>query len=165
MKELIVRFLHYNVWANARFITVLRSLSDEQLDMEMKSSFPTIRATVNHMWGAEDIWLQRLGQQQKPEWKANNYKGSISEASIVWEAASNGLAAFAAALPEERLAETIEVITMKGDRKHDRINDILLHVVNHASYHRGQLVTMLRQAGVADIPSTDFFVYTREGGQ
>jgi uncharacterized damage-inducible protein DinB len=164
MKEPILRFLHYNVWANARFIAVLRTLGDERLDMEMKSSFPTIRATVAHMWGAEDIWLQRLEQLEKPVWRAHDYKGSIAEACAIWEGVSQGLAAFAMALPEERLAQRIEVVTMAGARNNDRINDILLHVVNHASYHRGQLVTMLRQAGVADIPSTDFYAYTRQGG-
>lgn len=163
MKELIVRCLRYNIWANARFIAILRSLPGEQLDMEITSSFPDIRKTVNHMWGAEDLWLQRLQKLDKVEWKVPSFKGDIQEACDVWEKASAGLLAYAEALPDAAFNETIHVITLKGDAHDDVIADVLLHVVNHASYHRGQLVTMLRQAGFPDVPSTDFFVYNRQG--
>ncbi len=162
MKELLLRYLRYNIWANARFIEVLRRLSDEQHDKVIPSSFPSIRETVNHMWGAEDIWLQRLQKREDQVWRVPDFKGDIQEACDIWEEASDTLLQFAQSIPDDAgFSGTIHVVNMKGEHYDDVISDVLQHVANHATYHRGQLVTMLRQAGVTAIPSSDYTIYVR----
>ena len=149
MKELLLRYLRYNIWANAQFIQILRSLSEEQLDQEIPSSFPSIRKTVNHMWGAEDIWLQRLQRVENQIWRVPDFKGDMQEACDIWGEASRGLLQFALDIPDETgFADSIHVVNIKGEHYDDVISDVLQHVANHAAYHRGQLVTMFRQAGV-----------------
>lgn len=162
MKDMLLRYLRYNIWANAQFIQILRSLSNEQLDQEIPSSFPSIRKTVNHMWGAEDIWLQRLRRLESPVWRVPDFTGDINEACDIWEEASAGLLQFALSIPDDSgFGETIHVVNFKGEHYDDAVGDVLQHVANHAAYHRGQLVTMLRQAGVTAIPGTDFTIYVR----
>jgi uncharacterized damage-inducible protein DinB len=162
MKELLLRYLRYNIWANAQFIQILRGLSEEQLDQEIQSSFPSIRKTVNHMWGAEDIWLQRLQRAENQVWRVPDFNGDIQEACDIWEEASRGLLQFAVDIPDEDgLMDTIHVVNIKGEHYDDVICDVLQHVANHATYHRGQLVTMFRQAGVSTIPGTDYTIYVR----
>ena len=68
MKETLLQYAKYNLWANSRMIEVLAKLSEEKLDMEIESSFPTIRKTVWHCVRAEDIWLQRLNLVGNPVW-------------------------------------------------------------------------------------------------
>lgn len=162
MREHLLRYLRYNIWANAQFIQILRGLSDKQLDQEILSSFPSIRKTVNHMWGAEDIWLQRLQRVENQVWRVPDFKGGIQEACDIWEEASLSLLHFAQHIEDDAgFADSIHVVNMKGGHYDDVISEVLQHVVNHATYHRGQLVTMMRQAGVTTIPGTDYTIYVR----
>ena len=62
MKDLLLNYTRYNLWANKCLADTMEVLSDEQVNREMVSSFPTIRKTVFHLWGAEDIWKRRLMQ-------------------------------------------------------------------------------------------------------
>jgi uncharacterized damage-inducible protein DinB len=161
MKESLLRLQRYNAWANARFIEVLGTLSEAQLDTEIISSFSSIRKTVQHTWGAEDIWLQRLQRVASPVWNGLNTQISFSEVLTNWRATSESLIAFAESLDEAAFSDTIHVVSLKGATSEDVIADVLQHVANHGSYHRGQLVTMLRQLGFSTIPQTDFIAYAR----
>jgi uncharacterized damage-inducible protein DinB len=163
MKETLLRNARYNAWANGMFLSTLHSLDDETLDKEIISSFSSIRKTVYHMWGAEDVWLQRLQHVEKPVWKVLSFQGSFAEVCLMWAEASQGLISYISELPNDAaLRSTIPVINMKGERFDDIIADVLLHVFNHATYHRGQIVTMLRQVGITTIPQTDLIAYMRQ---
>ncbi len=156
---------HYNIWANAQFIRILRSLEDEKLDMEIVSSFPGIRKTVLHIWGAEDIWMQRLMQVPKVEWKALSFNDTIGALCDNWEETSGAYPDYINSKSDpEDFGASIPVTNIKGEKYNDQIAAILQHVFNHSSYHRGQLVTMLRQAGITTIPSTDLIAYVRATG-
>jgi uncharacterized damage-inducible protein DinB len=69
-------------------------------------------------------------------------------------------AAFLSGLTDEDLERPLAYRTLDGTAHTTRLLDLLLHVVNHSTYHRGQLTTLLRQAGGAP-PATDYVVYTR----
>ena len=73
MKDLLLKYAQYNVWANNLLIEVLQSLEDEQVNQEVVSSFTSIRATVYHIWSAEYIWLQRLTLVEHPIWIEGEY--------------------------------------------------------------------------------------------
>jgi uncharacterized damage-inducible protein DinB len=163
MKETLLRNARYNAWANGMFLSILHTLDEDILDKEIISSFSSIRKTVYHVWGAEDIWLQRLHRVEKPIWKAISFNGSFAEVCLMWAEASQGLISYLVDFPNDRaLTETIPVVNMKGELYDDAIVDILQHVFNHSTYHRGQLVTMLRQAGLTSIPQTDMIAFTRQ---
>jgi len=65
------------------------------------------------------------------------------------------------AFPEPSLQEELHYKNLKGDSYHEPYYQLLMHLFNHATYHRGQLVTMLRQIGIETIPQTDFIVWVR----
>ena len=162
MKELFLRTVRYNAWANDRFIDLLRRLDDATPDLEIASSFPSIRKTVLHIWGAEDVWLQRLQQVPKPVWKSAAFTGSNHDLCDNWQASSAAYIPFVAAAADDAFfRQVIRVVNTKGVHYDDEIGAILQHVANHATYHRGQLVTMLRQAGITEIPQTDLIAFTR----
>ena len=60
MKQLLLSYTQFNIWANQQMIDVLLKLSEEQIDTKMIGSFESIRKTVYHIWSAENIWNQRL---------------------------------------------------------------------------------------------------------
>jgi uncharacterized damage-inducible protein DinB len=153
------------MWANDRFIEVLQSLTDEVLDQEMISSFSSLRKTALHIWGAEDIWLQRFEEVEKPLWRAIGFEGSARELCDQWVFSSKALADLVVRTTDSGFAHRIHIINIKGEHYDDELGAGLQHVFNHSTYHRGQLVTMLRQAGITTIPGTDLISFVRSGGQ
>lgn len=163
MKELLVQNARYNVWANKLITDVLLKLTDEQLDQEIVSSFPSIRQTAYHSWGAEDIWLQRLALAERPVWTPHSFTGTFAEACAAWQKASAELLQFTEKQYDDKaLQHEVLYYDLKKMPQKTPVYQILQHVFNHATYHRGQLVTMMRQVGVTEIPQTDFIAFVRK---
>lgn len=160
MKELLQQYARYNVWANQQFIKVLRQMTEEQVDMKIQSSFPTIRKTVYHMWSAEDIWMQRMELVERPLYQATIFEGTLEEALVNWEKTSEKLVHFVENKhDDEAFNHIVQYYDLNKRPSKVPIVRVLMQVFNHATYHRGQLVTMFRQAGVKKIPQTDFHVF------
>lgn len=164
MKELIRQYARYNIWANNEFIKLVSSCTEEQLDKELVSSFPTIRKTIYHLWGAEDIWMQRLQLVEHPERAAANFSGSFGEALTQWQDCSQKLLQFIEKQYDDAAFDhVVEYYNpMKKQSMKLPVYVVLMQVLNHATYHRGQLVTMLRQVGIKKIPATDFMIFKKK---
>ncbi|MBW7912673.1 MAG: DinB family protein [Taibaiella sp.] len=157
MKQILQQMARYNIWANKQFIDILLKMDDEILDKEITSSFPSIRATVYHMWSAEDIWLQRLLLVEQPVWAQSVFEGSFSEAIDKWQETSKGLLDFVERqYNDDAFRHVLQYYNLKKVSFKLPVYTVLMQVFNHATYHRGQLVTMMRQAGIKKIPGTDF---------
>src|SRR4051812_48557412 len=116
MKELLLRAAWYNAWANELFIELLVTLGHEELDQEIISSFPSIRKTVLHIWGAEDIWIQRFENVGKPVWKPVSFDGNIANLCSEWRIASAGLIKFIGRLQDDAsLSRILDGFNMKGE--------------------------------------------------
>lgn len=162
MKETLSQLAHYNIWANKRIIDILIKLDDDVLDKELKSSFSSLRSTVYHVWSAEFIWLQRLQLTEQPVWVASEFKGSFADACADWQKVSTVLAEFVDKQYNDKGLQ--HVLQYYNRAKHSfkkPVYTVLLHIFNHATYHRGQLVTMLRELGVTKIPATDLIEFAK----
>jgi uncharacterized damage-inducible protein DinB len=156
-----IRQLHvYNRWATERVLESVRLLTGEQFRQDMGSSFRSIRDTLVHVMSAEWVWLSRLQghspAQMPEEWKAME----LEEITRQWEQIDASLQELLAALTETGLDEALTYRNMAGQDWVSTRGQILRHVVNHSSYHRGQITTMLRQLGAA-APTTDLIAYYR----
>ena len=162
MKELLLKYAQYNVWANKLLIDVLLQLDNEQAEREMISSFPSIKATVFHIWSAEYVWYQRLTLVEHPLWIETDYKGTFAEACNAWQEVSANLVAFVEKQYDERsLTHIFQFYDTKKNSHKMQVNLVLQHIFNHSTNHRGQLITLLRQVGVTKIPQTDFITFVR----
>ena len=162
MKELLLKYAQYNLWANNLFIEILLKLEPNQLDKELVSSFRTIKATSYHIWSAEYIWLQRLQLVEHPVWVAGEYPGSFEDACTQWKKASEGLVQFTEKQYDDlALTHVFQFYDLKKVSYKMQVNMVLQHVFNHSASHRGQLVTMLRQVDETKIPRSDFIVFAR----
>lgn len=145
----------YNEWANARMIETIRGLSDEQFTQNIPSSFPTIRETLAHIAVGEWLWLRRWKGENptaRPEWVTGAPLAKIEDEL---RAIESDRGEFLSTLTDADLDRIVEYRTLAGDPFSNQLGDLMVHLVNHGTYHRGQLTTMLRQVG-AKPPATDF---------
>lgn len=152
--DYFLRLFSYTEWANARFLESVRGLSEEQFTREIVSSFPTIRDTLAHMTFAEWLWLRRWKGESpstRPDWTK---EPSLDVIEMHLRAVAEERRDFLARLTDEDLDRELSYRNLAGSPMSSRFSDLLAHVANHATYHRGQLTTMMRQVG-ATPPSTD----------
>jgi uncharacterized damage-inducible protein DinB len=161
MKELFVQYATYNTWANSQLLATIETLTDEQQHAEIKSSFSSLYKTVLHLLDAESIWWQRIKLQEKITVPSENFTGDIKELSSLLSQQNRQWQEWVSNLNENGLQHEFIYMNSKKERFKQPVFQMLLHLFNHGTYHRGQIVTMLRQVGVEKIPATDFMVWGR----
>jgi uncharacterized damage-inducible protein DinB len=153
----------YNRWANRRILAAATVLPAEERGRDLGSSFPSVQATLTHVLGAEWIWLERWNGRSPAGFPADWELGDWAELERRWEDVERTQASFVGGLSEADLQRAVDYRTIDGTPYAARLGQLLRHVVNHSTYHRGQVVTMLRQLG-HPAPTTDLVVYHREQG-
>ena len=152
------QYASYNTWANG-IISGYVLKSEIHLDHELISSFPSMRKTFYHLWDAQEIWLSRLNHDPVLTWPGKTFTGTINDAVDGVMLSSFELEKKANEFPA---GEMIDYKNMEGRDFSNSVEEIIMHVVNHGTYHRGQLITLLRQCGFTDIGSTDYIRFTRK---
>ncbi|HXY29955.1 MAG TPA: DinB family protein [Gemmatimonadaceae bacterium] len=161
MLEQVREWYAYTWWANARMLDAAAALSEEQLGRDLGTSFRSVHGTLVHMLGAEWLWLERChGRSHRAFAGANGWR-ALGDIRAAWDAVAAGQRSFLATVTEARLAAPLAYTNMAGEPHCYSLGHVLSHVVNHATYHRGQVAAMLRQLG-ASATSTDFTLFAPE---
>jgi uncharacterized damage-inducible protein DinB len=160
MKELLQQYAAYNVWANNILLQRVSELREEKIMQEIASSFPSLYKTVAHMWFAEEAWWQRVTPVENAVLQSKNFTGSFSGLCNELAQQSRQWAAWVDSADENKLNQVFNYIRNKEPQQM-KVQDMLLHLFNHGTFHRGQLVTLLRQLGEDKIPATDFVAWCR----
>jgi uncharacterized damage-inducible protein DinB len=161
----IRQLFDYTEWANGLALAAAATLSDQDLRRDFNISHGSILGTLVHMAGAEWIWLERwhgrspAGAEAWSLWKAESCP-DLGTLNRQWQELVERRAAFISELDETRLGAELPFILLSGDPNSMRLVDQMQHVANHATLHRGQVVGMIRQLGIAP-PSTDMLFYLR----
>jgi len=162
MKELLQQYAVYNVWANQQMIEAILRLPGEQQTKQIASSFPSLHQTILHLWDAESMWWQRVKLQEVVTRPSENFRGNTRDAAAglqhqdrLWENWVNNST-------EAGLQHVFAYQNSKKEHFKQPMYQTLLHIFNHSSYHRGQIVTLFHQLGVAKIPNTDFIGWSRK---
>ncbi len=150
----------YNSWANNRIFDVVEKLPLEQYRKDMKSSHGGIHGTLTHIVGAEKVWVERFNTNVQPFLKADEIPNA-AELRKIWEKAGYETARWLGMMNDKKLNDTFEMKTSRGDVFRHVFSQAFQHMVNHSSYHRGQIVTMLRQIDATPV-STDLILFYRE---
>jgi uncharacterized damage-inducible protein DinB len=153
----------YNCWANRRVLEMVRPIGHDHFTRDLGTSHGSIRGTLVHTLWAEWIWLQRWrGESPKRVFDPKDFP-DVAAVEARWEDIERDRQALIDQVTEERLQASITYENLQGQRWTYSLGHMMQHVVNHSSYHRGQVVTLLRQCGHAAQP-TDFLVYLDESG-
>ena len=148
----------YNRWANARVLAAVSKLTAEQYTRDLSNSFSSVRDTLTHILGAEWIWLAR--------WKGKSPKSlldpvdfpTLEALKASWAKIEVEQMDFVNNVTGESLNKMISYVNTKGKTWTYALWQMLQHLVNHSTYHRGQITTMLRQLGV-EPAATDFLLF------
>lgn len=151
----------YDRWANARMLGVLAGITPEAFLKDLGSSFGSIRHTAAHILSAEWAWLERW-QGRSPKQMLDPLGFPTAEALRPrWAQVEQEQKTFLETLSEERLAADLEYLNLQGESVTLPLWQQMLHMINHSSYHRGQVTTMLRQVGAKPV-ATDLIAFYRE---
>jgi uncharacterized damage-inducible protein DinB len=151
----------FNAWANHRSLEAASKLTSEQFTKPLGSSFSSVRDTLAHICGAEWVWLQRFKGTSPSAMPDNSQFADIASLRQHWEPIGIELLEFVRGLTQPELDRVIEYKTMKFGTYTNPMWQSLQHLVNHGTYHRGQVATMLRQHGAQPI-LTDLMHFYRE---
>ncbi|MFC4263819.1 DinB family protein [Ferruginibacter yonginensis] len=162
MKKLFVQYAAYNLWANQRITEAINNLTDDQINTPAKSSFADIHKTVLHLWAVENVWWQRLKLIEREVWVGEDFEGSIMELTNNLLQQSKQWKEWVDVATEAALQHEFIYKNSKKDQFKQPVYEMLVHLFNHQTYHRGQLVTLMRQTGETIIPNTDLIAFLRK---
>lgn len=153
----------YNRWANSRVLDAVSKLSTDEFTKDLGSGHASARDTLTHLLFAEWLYLRRWkGNSPKSAWSSQDFPtvGALKER---WVEVEREQRDFLRALTDERLATLVRYINLQGEPFEYPLGVQMQHLVNHSTYHRGQIATLLRQLGAKPI-ATDLLVFYDEGG-
>lgn len=148
----------YNRWANAKVLDAVSKLTPEQFARDLQSSHRSVRDTLAHILAAEWIWLERWNGVSPNALLDPADFPTVESVRKRLSEVENGCAEFIDGLTDESLGEAITYTNTKGEQWTYPLGQMLQHVVNHSTYHRGQVATMLRQLG-AEVNPVDLLVF------
>ena len=156
--------LEYHYWARDRLLEALDALPAEQFTRDLGSSFKSIRDTVAHMHAAEWAWHQRWLGRSPTALLAADRVNDVPAIRKEWSDLEGRMRAFVGGLDDDGANRVIEYTLLSGAAGASSISQMLQHIVNHASYHRGQVTTMLRQLGAPPAKPMDLIAFYRVTG-
>lgn len=161
MNDYLIKICRYNVWANGKLMQFVSNAGEPVCMKELKSSFPTIRKTVQHLLDAQLIWMNRVNGINEIDWPPTGSGISTAEICKLLLESSNEWLKFAQKMDQSIPAYIVEYKNMNGDPFSNTISEIITHVMNHGTFHRGQVVTMLRINGFEQLEPTDLIAWYR----
>jgi uncharacterized damage-inducible protein DinB len=151
----------YNAWANERTLDACISLSPEQFTRDLKSSFNSVRDTLVHIVSAEWIWLERWHGRAPTAFPNPLDYPDLESVQRRFGEIDRNLVDYAASLTGDDLQRVVSFKRATGEAFAVPLWQLLQHVANHSTYHRGQVATMLRQLG-SKSASTDLSIFYRD---
>ncbi len=160
-KDALRRLIDYTVWANHRVLRAAATLGEDDFKRDLRSSHGGVRGTLTHTFGAEWIWLER--------WKGISPTRGLDEGEFPtlvelrdrWTALDEHRSSWLSALSEDAPLAIVAYKTLDGRAYEAPLWQLVQHAANHSTYHRGQVITMLRQLGAKPV-STDMVIWDRE---
>jgi uncharacterized damage-inducible protein DinB len=160
-KDALSRLIDYTIWANHRVMRACATIPPDDFVREMGASYGCLRGTLAHMMWSEWIWLER--------WKGVSPPGPPDESGLKdvvalrdrWKVIEDHRQAWLDALPADGPTEVVRYKTTQGVAYRAPLWKLVQHVANHSTYHRGQVISLLRQVGGRTV-GTDMVTWDRE---
>jgi uncharacterized damage-inducible protein DinB len=162
MKELIIDLAKYHYWANKRLLELVQKLPDDLPDRKAESSFPSLSKTFHHLLWADSLWLQRMQMKEKPMEITEDFTANFTTLATRLLQQNELLIDWISKQKEIYLEHTVAYYNSQKKYYKTPVYQCLLQLFHHGTYHRGQIVTILRQLRVKKIPRTDYIVFKRE---
>jgi len=157
--------LDYHYWARDRMFEAIELLTAEQYHKDLGSSFKSIRDTATHIYAAEWAWHERWQGRSPTALITPDRFADLAALRASWNGSERDIRSFVDGLDNAGINRVINYKLLSGAEGASPIWQMVQHVVNHASYHRGQVTTMLRQLGARPAQSMDMIAFYRSRTQ
>lgn len=159
-RDYLQEIANYNCWADSKIIEWLHLVNDQQWDQVITSSFSSVSKTAIHIISGEKYWVDHWRHAPDPTFLSMEFKGTKNELIEIWISI---LANFTTCIESYPVENYLQAVSFKYP-KDGRIGQMpfwqtVVHAINHSTYHRGQLVTLLRQTGFSNFSSLDMATY------
>lgn len=148
----------YTLWASSKLLDAAGRLRAEELTRDMQVSHTSLLGTLQHIYYADRTWLARLEGRTLASFTDPEPGPGLDALKEHWSVVIKGLRDFVELAPETLFEEVLAFKRLNGDAQRVTHWKVLLHIVNHATLHRGQVMAMLRQMGHVP-PGTDYLYY------
>ena len=162
MKSLLLNYLRYNHWANQKMCKYLSSVTNASEDSAKEGAYLTIKNIILHIADGEQTWLSRLNGENIPHMHNLDMGGSFHSICTLILKNSAEFIGFIEGKDDSFFKENTEYINLKGKTFTQNNAEIILHCMNHSTFHRGQVINMLRHVGYTDQSASDFIMFLRE---
>ena len=154
--------LDYHYWARDRLLEAVSLLTPEQFTRDLGSSFRSVRDTLAHLYSAEWAWYQRWRGTSPTALLPADQFPDVASLKNAWSEHEAKMRAFLDSQDDEGIKRVHEFKMLNGMAASSPLWQMVTHVVNHGSYHRGQITTMLRQLGAQPAKGMDMIVFYRD---
>lgn len=158
----LTMMLEFHYWARTRILDAAAALTPEQYTRDLGSAFPSVRDTLVHLCSAEWNWYLRWHKEAPASMFDPGDYPDVQALRARWAEQEPKLRAFLVSLGDAGIQERLEYKSLDGRSHVSAFWEMFLHVVNHGTYHRGQVQTMFRQLGATPSKSVDLITYFRE---
>lgn len=159
--EVLREHLDYSAWASRQLVHALEGLTGEQLVHDFGTADKSVLGTLVHVFGADRLWLARV-RGPAPGTFLSDADYDLRVLQTEWPLVHDGWREWVAGLTDP--GASIAYRDMSGNPHQSTASEIVLHVVNHGTHHRGQVSGFLRMLGVAP-PQLDLIRYYRQRSQ
>jgi uncharacterized damage-inducible protein DinB len=154
--EFLALQLEYSRWASERSLHAAQALTEEELSRDLGNSHGGVFGTLLHLFLSDRVWLSRLQGRPRLSFADDGESWTLDTLGPAWTSVAEGYRQWAV---EQNDAEAIlEYVNLAGKPSSLPLWQVIMHVVNHATYHRGQITTMVRQLGHTPV-ATDLHVF------
>lgn len=159
LHKLINNYTAFNFWANERIVNWLKPMDTEILYRETPSSFTSIDATLQHILRAETFWHLFITEQDFSHltwaFRPGEVENIMSELLVKSQLIKDDIGKFS----EADLCKTLHLDMPWAKNQLQRF-EYIQHIVNHGTFHRGQIITMARALGInKGVPNTDYNMF------
>ncbi|WP_276355349.1 DinB family protein [Cohnella caldifontis] len=154
----IVELYDYNIWANGRILGHLKTLPEDVFHREVNLGFKSVADVIGHIAAADEVWLTRL-EGSSPSSLASKPFANVEEAERSMHRIQSRIRQILSSVDD--MEQPVIYRNTKGDEFRNSISEIARHVVNHGTYHRGNVSTILRALGHTGV-QTDYIAYLRK---
>ena len=161
LESLLKDYTTYNLWANRLMVDWLRKKPLELMTTEVPSSFPSLHLTLLHIWGAEKVWIERLNGDSPSQFLTQYFTGNTEEVFEGLLDCSEQFRDLIAGQDAAYFSGSSSYVHINGNPYTQNRAQMILHCMQHSTYHRGQLVTIARNLALVDPPQTDYIAHVR----
>ena len=153
----------YHYWARNRVLDAAAALTPEQFTRDLGNSFRSVSDTLAHLYAAEWAWCSRWNGTSPTAFPSVVLQ-DVGTLRTKWIELESDVRAVVDRMGRDGLDRVVEYTMLNGDLRSSIFWQMVQHVVNHGSYHRGQVTTMIRQLGATPPEGMDLITFYRTRG-